>query len=144
MKILQEQQEQCVMVCITDQPACNDLIAAAAEIAAARDLPLVAVTVLPTGLVSEYTADRLQTLYNIAGRHGARLLVLFNDAPALTVAVTARQQEAVHLVVGSPGPGSNRFIEMIKGILPEVPLTVVDKNAQADITFPAFSEVKNV
>lgn len=132
------------MVCITDQPACNDLIAAAAEIAATRELPLVAVTVLPTGLVSEYTADRLQTLYNIAGRHGARLLVLFNDAPALTVAVTARQQEAVHLVVGSPGPGSNRFIEMIKGILPEVPLTVVDKNAQADITFPAFSEVKNV
>ncbi len=132
--------KKCVMVCITDQPGCNDLIAAAAAIAEQKGLPLVAITVLRAGLMSEYTSDRLQTMYNIAGRHGAELLVLFNDSPALTVAVSARQHNAEHLVVGTPGPMSNRFIETIKGILPEIPLTVVGNERKDQITFPAMDK----
>lgn len=131
----------CVMVCITDQPRCNDLIAAAATIARKKELPLVAITVLRVGLMSEYTADRLQTMYNISERHGAELLVLFNDSPALTVAVAARQHKAQHLVVGTPGPMSNRFMETIKGILPEIPLTVVENEQKEPITFPPMSSL---
>lgn len=131
----------CVMVCITDQPGCHALMAYAAQIAKEKAVPLIAITVLKTGLVSEYTADRLQTMYNIAGRHGAQLLVLFNDAPALTVAVAVRQNDAVHLVVGAPGPGSNRFIETIKGIVPEIPLTIVGDDQKSTITLPALSSL---
>ncbi len=132
---MQSKQQKCVMVCITDQPECNQLVAAAADIAKKNGLPLIAVTVLNSGLVSEYTADRLQTLYNIAGRHGAQLLVHFNDSPALTVAVTARQNDAVHLVVGTPGPGSNHFIETIKGILPEIPVSIFGDQKTETTTF---------
>lgn len=133
---MQNIKQKCVMVCITDQPGCNGLIAAAATIAKQENLPLVAVTVLHSGLVSEYTADRLQTLYNIAGRHSAELLVHFNDSPALTVAVAARQNEAVHLIVGAPKHGSNHFIETIKGILPEIPLSIIDTEKIETMTIP--------
>ena len=64
------------------------------------------------------------------------MTVYFNDSPALTVAVHARQINAVHIVSGSPGTDSNTFIETIKGLLPETPMTIVD-NEQQMITFPS-------
>ena len=126
-----------VLVCVTDQPSCRRLILAGDAIAQKYNVPVKVVTVLKPGLVSSKTADVLQTLYNIAGRLGADMTVYFNDSPALTVAVHARQINAVHIVSGSPGTDSNTFIETNKGLLPETPMTIVD-NEQQMITFPSF------
>lgn len=126
-----------VLVCVTDQPSCRRLILAGDAIAKEYQVPVKVVTVLSPGLVGAKTADVLQTLYNIAGRLGAEMTVYFNDSPALTVAVHARQNNAIHLVSGSPGTDSNLFIETIKGLLPEIPLTIVDDD-QHMLTFPAF------
>ena len=103
-------------MCVTDQPSCRRLILAGDAIAQKYNVPVKVVTVLKPGLVSSKTADVLQTLYNIAGRLGADMTVYFNDSPALTVAVHARQINAVHIVSGSPGTDSNTFIETIKGL----------------------------
>ncbi len=118
-----KQHPSCVLASIADGPTYNDVLAAAKQVAKQLALPLVAVTVLPTGQISTHTSERLQTLYNIAERHGAELLIIFNDNPALTVAVTAQQKNAAHLVVGAPKSG--RFIETVKAILSETPLTIV-------------------
>lgn len=126
-----------VLVCITDQLSCHRLIQAGHTIAQKYQLPVKVVTVLKPGLVSSSAADALQTLYNIVGRLGAEMTVYFNDSPALTVAVHARQNNAVHLVSGTPGTGSSQFIKTIKGLLPEIPLSIVDEN-QHIVTFPAF------
>ena len=126
-----------VLVCVTDQPSCRRLILAGDAIAQKYQVPVKVVTVLKPGLVSSKTADVLQTLYNIAGRLGAEMTVYFNDSPALTVAVHARQTNAVHIVSGSPGTDGNTFIETIKGLLPKTPMTIVD-NEQRMITFPSF------
>jgi hypothetical protein len=134
---LQTENPASVLVCVTDQPSCRRLILAGNAIAQEYGLPVKVVTVLKPGLVSAKTADVLQTLYNIAGHLGAEMTVYFNDSPALTVAVHARQTNAVHLVSGYPGADSNRFIETIKGLLPEVPVSMVDDNQQI-FTFPSF------
>ncbi len=126
-----------VLVCVTDQPSCRRLILAGHAIAQKYQATVKVVTVLKPGLVSPRTADALQTLYNIAGRLGAEMTVYFNDSPALTVAVHARQINAIHIVSGSPGANSNAFLEMIKGLLPETPVSIVDEDEQI-ITFPAF------
>lgn len=126
-----------VLVCVTDQPSCRRLILAGDAIAREYQVPVKVITVLSPGLVSAKTADVLQTLYNIAGRLGAEMTVYFNDSPALTVAVHARQTGAIHLVSGSPGTDSNLFIETIKGLLPEIPVTIVEDD-QHMITFPSF------
>lgn len=116
----------CVLASIADDPAYNEILTVAKNISTEYALPLIAVTVLPSGQISDYTSKRVQTLYNIAERHGAELLVLFNDNPALSVAVTAQQKNAAHLVFGPPRSG--RFIEIVKAILPEIPFTIAAKN----------------
>ena len=126
-----------VLVCVTDQPSCRRLILAGDSIAKRYAIPVKVVTVLKPGLISPKTAETLQTLYNIAGRLGAEMTVFFNDDPALTGAVHARQTNAVHLVSGSPGMESSRFLETIKGLLPELPVTMVDEHEQM-MTIPAF------
>ena len=128
-----------VLVCVTSQPACRRLISAGAEIAGQYGVPVKVVSVLPQGLVSSKTADTLQTLYNISGRLGAEMTVYFNDDPALTAAVHARQTNAMHIVSGAPGADSNLFIETVKGLLPELPMSIVDEDGHM-VTFPAFQQ----
>lgn len=127
---------QCISVC--DQPAgLRRLICAGAEIAQQYGVPVKVVSVLPQGLVSAKTAETLQTLYNISGKLGAEMTVYFNDDAALTAAVHARKTNAVHIVSGAPGADSNLFIETVKGLLPEIPMSIVDEDAHI-VTFPAL------
>lgn len=124
-----------VLVCVTSQPACRRLICAGAEIARQYGVPVKVVSVLPQGLVSAKTAETLQTLYNISGKLGAEMTVYFNDDAALTAAVHARKTNAMHIVSGAPGADSNLFIETVKGLLPEIPMSIVDEEAHI-VTFP--------
>ena len=99
-----------VLVCVTDQPSCRRLIVAGASIAQRLELPLKVVCVRPEGLVSPKTAEALQVLYNISGKLGAD-------------------------ISGAPGANSNLFIETVKGLLPELPLSIVDADEHI-VTFP--------
>lgn len=127
-----------VLVCVTSQPACRRLILAGAELAKQYKVPVKVVSVQSPGLVSAKTSETLQTLYNISSKLGAEMTIYFNDDPALTVAVHARKTNAVHIVSGAPGADSNRFIETVKGLLPEVPMSIVDEDDQM-VTFPALT-----
>lgn len=124
-----------VLVCVTDQTSCRRLITAGVAIAEKLQVPVKVVSVQPEGLVSKKASEALQVLYNISAKLGADMTVYFSDDPALTVAVHARQAGAIHIVSGAPGANSNLFIEMIKGLLPEVPLSVVDADEHM-VTFP--------
>ena len=126
-----------VLVCVTDQTCCRRLITAGAAIAEKLNVPVKVISVQPEGLVSKRASEALQVLYNISAKLGAEMTVYFNDNPALTVAVHARQTNAIHIVSGAPGPNSNMFIETIKGLLPEIPLSVVDADEHL-ITFPGM------
>lgn len=55
--------------------------------------------------------------------------VYFNNSPALVVAVAAKKLGAVNLVTGFPEEGSSGFIGRIHEILPELPITMVDKDS---------------
>lgn len=127
-----------VLVCVTDQTSCRRLIMAGAAIAEKYNVPVKVVSVQPEGLVSPKAAEALQVLYNISAKLGADMTVYFNDDPALTVAVHARKSNAMHIVSGSPGANSNLFIETIKGLLPELPLSIVDVDEHI-VTFPGLS-----
>ena len=55
--------------------------------------------------------------------------IYFNNSPALVVAVASKKLGAVNLVTGFPEEGSSGFIASIREILPELPITMVDKNS---------------
>ena len=127
-----------VLVCVTDQPSCRRLILAGAAIAEKLQVPVKVVSVQPAGLVSPRNAEDLQILYNISAKLGADMTVYFSDEAALTVAVHARQTNAIQIVSGAPGTNSNLFIETIKGLLPELPLSIVDEDEHI-VTFPGVA-----
>lgn len=127
-----------VLVCVTDPSSCHRLILAGMAIAEQYDIPVKVVSIVPQSVITPVIAQNLQTLYNIAGRLGAEMTVYFNDEPALTAAVHARQTNAQHLVSGAPGTDSTFFLETVKGLLPEIPISIVDPDEQM-YTFPALA-----
>lgn len=124
-----------VLVCVTDQLSCERLINAGVVLAKSQELPVRVLSVLPEGLVNEHTAAVMQSLYDTASALGAEMTFYFNGSPALTAAVYATKHKAVHIISGSPGSNSNQFIETVKGLLPEIPVTIVDTDGQM-FTFP--------
>jgi len=132
-----------VLVCVTDQPSCRRLIRAGAAIAREYDdLPVRVFSVLRPELVTEQTAIVLQSLYDEAGAQGAQMTVYFNDTPALMTAVYARQTEAAHIVVGTPGTDSRQFVKQLRCLLPDVPLTIVDEQERR-CALPVLSAVSS-
>ncbi|MGN0172501.1 MAG: hypothetical protein ACI39E_06935 [Acutalibacteraceae bacterium] len=116
----------CILVCVTDQMSCRRLIQKGRELADTCGYELCVVSVVPEQEPSKHTADTLQALYDIACSLGAGMQLLFNEDPALTVAVYARQVNAAHLISGSPSLNSNAFVETIHELLPDLPITIVD------------------
>lgn len=125
-----------VLVCVTDQLSCERLIRTGAAIAKKQGVPVQVVSVLPEGFVSANTASVLQNLYDTANALGAEMTFYFNSDAALTVTVHAKKSGAVHIVSGTPGADSSFFIETIKNLLPDLPITIVDADSRL-FTFPA-------
>ncbi|MBQ9414674.1 MAG: hypothetical protein IJU16_06060 [Clostridia bacterium] len=120
------QKDPCVLVCVTDQMSCRRLIEKGRDLALATGSTLQVVSVQPRGSLSPHTVDTLQALYDVACSFGAGMDVLFDEDPALTVAVYARQINAIRLVSGTPDVRSNAFVETIRELLPFLPITIVD------------------
>lgn len=119
--------QPCIMVCVTPQQSCQRLIEAGARIARQEKLPLTVISVFKES--SGFNANEggsLETLFTCAGQFNASMDVYFSDSPALTVAVSAKRNNAATLVTGFPAEGSSGFIARIHEILPELPITMVD------------------
>ena len=122
--------QPCVVACVTPQESCTRLIEAGARIAAEEKLPLVVLSVFreSSGLNAN-EGGALENLFECAKNYDARMNVYFNNNPALVVAVAAKKLGAVNLITGFPEEGSSGFIASVHGILPDLPITMVDKNS---------------
>lgn len=122
--------QPCIVVCVTPQESCTRLIEAGARIAAEEQLPLVVLSVFreSSGLNAN-EGGVLENLFECAKKFDARMNVYFNNSPALVVAVAAKKLGAVNLVTGFPEEGSSGFIGRVHEILPELVITMVDKDS---------------
>ncbi len=119
----------CVAVCVTPQESCARLIEAGARIARQEGLPLVVLSVFrESNGLNANEGGALETLFECAGRFNARMNVYFNNSPALVVAVASKKLGVVNLITGFPEEGSSGFIGRIHEILPELVITMVDKD----------------
>ena len=121
--------QPCVAVCVTPQESCARLIEAGARIAKEKGRPLAVLSVFKesSGLNAN-EGGALETLFECAGRFNASMNVYFNNSPALVIAVAAKKLGAVNLITGFPEEGSSGFIGRVHEILPELTITMVDKN----------------
>ncbi len=128
MTLMSDKKQPCVVVCVTAQESCARLIEAGAEAAKQSGLPLVVLSVFreSSGLNAN-EGGVLENLFECAKKYDARMNIYFNNSPALVVAVAAKKLGAVNLVTGFPEEGSSGFIGRIHEILPELTITMIDK-----------------
>lgn len=133
--------QKCVVVCVTPQESCARLIEAGARIAKEENLPLSVLSVFRES--NGFNANRggvLENLYECARKYNAAMQVYFNNSPALIVAVAAKKMNAATLVTGLPEEGGSGFIARVHEILPDLPITMVDKNSNEYRMIPVDKE----
>ena len=121
--------QPCVVACVTEQDSCTRLIETGARIAAEENLPLIVMSVFKeSNGLNANAGGALEKLFECAKKFDAQMNIYFNNSPALVVAVASKKLGAVNLVTGFPQEGSSGFIASIHEILPELPITMVDKD----------------
>lgn len=116
----------CVLVCVTPQKQCEQLIRSGAVIARQYGVPLEVLSVFHERDGSSPDPQVLEELYECARNENARMSVYFNDSPAILSAVIAKKKGAVDIVVGFPKEHSTHFVSSLRMLLPDVQISMVD------------------
>ncbi len=138
---MSKKRQSSVIVCVTTQDSCTRLIEAGARIAEKENKSLVVLSVFKekNGLNAN-EGGALEILYEAARKYNARMNIYFNDSPAIVAAVVSKKENATVFVTGFPAEGSSGFIARIHELLPELPITMVDKDASEYKIIPFSKE----
>ncbi len=133
-----------VLVCVTPQESSKNLIEAGRVLAAKNDAELQVITVLPlNGGTQKDCSQMLDTLFQSVQKAKGEMAVYFSDDPDLTIAAHMAKTKPLLLVVGFPGENSNNFISLIHLLVPETPISMVDKDKRIYNMLP-FEENRSV
>ncbi len=133
-----------VLVCVTPQESSKNLIEAGKVLAAKNDAELQVITVLPlNGGTQKDCPQMLDTLFQSVQKAKGEMAVYFSDDPDLTIAAHMAKTKPLLLVVGFPGENSNNFISLIHLLVPETPISMVDKDKRIYNMLP-FEENRSV
>ncbi len=122
-------QDRTVLVCVTAQQSSETLVKAGKLLSDKFGAALEVVSVLPIGK-NEKPAhpEILENLYQTAKNEGGDMAVYFSDDPIITVSAHIAKRKPLTLVVGFPGEKSNNFISTIHLLLPDIPISMIDKD----------------
>ena len=124
-----KQKENTVLVCVTPQRSCTRLIRQGEIIALKSKAKLVVLAVFAKrdGASPENSAI-LEELYEAARMCDATMSVYFNDTPDILAAVFASKKNAGTIVTGFPRERSSGFVNSLHGLLPAIPIIMIDEN----------------
>ena len=135
--------ERLVLVCVTAQKSSKGLVKAGKTIAESSNASLEVVSVLPTSNEdNRIDTDVIEKLYQLSKNCGGDMAVYFNDNPILTVTAHIAKRKPLTIVTGFPGAKSNNFISMIHLLLPDTPISMVDKDSTVYKILPQEKEIK--
>ena len=136
--------DRIVLVCGTAQKSSENLVRAGKILSDKFNARLEVVTVLPVG-DSENNIDPevIEMLYQSAQNHGGDMSVYFSDDPIITVSAHIAKKKPLTIVVGFPGANSNNFISTIHLLLPDIPISMVDRDGTSYNILP-YEAAQNV
>ncbi|MBO4895121.1 MAG: hypothetical protein J5562_09450 [Clostridia bacterium] len=116
-----------VLVCITPQRSCAQLIKSGEMIAlkTRSHLKVLAVFAKKNGADKENSAI-LEELYEAARMSDATMSVYFNDSPDILAAVVAAKESASAVVTGFPRENSSGFVNRLHDLVPAIPIIMID------------------
>ena len=121
-----------VLVCVTAQQSSEALVKAGKILSDKWGAELEVVSVLPLSKnENPVNPEILEGLYQTAQRAGGEMAVYFSDDPIITVCAHIAKRKPLTLVTGFPGANSNNFIATIHLLLPELPISMIDRDGTA-------------
>jgi K+-sensing histidine kinase KdpD len=116
-----------ILVCVTDQNACDRLIFAGKRLATIEHLDLKVITVRPHHAIEGLSGDSLEYLFSISKQLDAEMIVLFHDYAPEAVANFIRNNDTHYVIVGMPpDPDQSVFIHELESVFPEIPVISID------------------
>lgn len=118
--------KNCVLVCVTPQSKCEQLIRSGSVIAKQYGVPLEVLSVFHERDGVSPDPAVLEELYECARSENAQMSVYFNDSPAILAAVIAKKKGAVDIVTGFPKERSSHFVSALHTLVPDIQISMVD------------------
>ncbi len=118
--------KNCVLVCVTSQFRCEDLIYAGEEVADRDGMKLKVLSVQKSFEVSPEAACAIEHLYDVSKTSNAEMSVFYSDNAIATVVEFAKRAGATHIVLGKPfDDGPSEFMQKLQIYLPNMKFHVV-------------------
>lgn len=121
---------QCILVCVTDQKECERLIDVGRSLADQDGAQLHIINIQPESRQTPASLEALSQLYEKAKTANAEMTVYFNDEPILTAAAHIKKYNATRIVAGLPGNNSSGFLAVLRMIVPDIEMDMVDKDSR--------------
>lgn len=136
-----------VLVCVTDQDACDRLIFAGRRLADLERIPLQVITVQPRQAAAWLASEEVEYLFSLAKQLNAEMVILFHDYAVEAVADYISRQDIHYVLVGTPPEtGHSVFIAGIEEHFPEIPVITVDPQGflqRVPVVQECFGEICN-
>ena len=137
-------QDRLVLVCVTAQQSSETLVKAGKHLSDKFGASLEVVSVLPIGeSENPVKPEILEKLYQSAKNEGGDMAVYFSNDPIITVSAHIAKRKPLTLVVGFPGEKSNNFISTIHLLLPDIPISMIDKDGTSYNILP-FEKTQSI
>ena len=121
-----------VLVCVTAQQSSEALVKAGKALSDKWGAELEVVSVLPISTdEAPIVPEIIESIYQTAQKEGGEMAVYFSDDPIYTVCAHIAKRKPLTLVTGFPGANSNNFIATIHLLLPDIPISMIDKDGTA-------------
>ncbi|MDD2533697.1 MAG: hypothetical protein PHC86_03240 [Eubacteriales bacterium] len=132
-----------VLVCVTDQDACDRLIFAGRKLANIEHLDLQVINVRPQHTQNPASVEAVEYLFSISKQLNAEMVILFHDYAPEAVAYYIEHHETNYVIVGMPpDPDQSVFITALEDHFPNLPVISVDEKGalqrvRVQLEFPA-------
>lgn len=121
-----------VLVCVTAQQSSETLVKAGKVLSDKLGAELEVVSVLPLNRSgSPIKPEIIESLYQTAQKEGGEMAVYFSDDPICTVCAHIAKRKPLTMVTGFPGANSNNFIGTVHLLLPDLPISMIDRDGTA-------------
>lgn len=117
--------KNCVLVCVTPQSKCEQLIRSGSVIAKQHGVPLEVLSVFHERDGVSPDPAVLEELYECARSENAQMSVYFNDSPAILAAVIAKRRAPLISSPASP-ERSSHFVSALHTLVPDIQISMVD------------------
>ncbi len=118
-----------VLVCVTAQQSSEALVKAGKVLSEKYGTDLEVVSVLPLGKnENPVKPEIIEKIYQTAQKEGGEMAIYFSDDPIYTVCAHIAKRNPLTIVTGFPGEGSNNFVATIHLLLPDIPISMIDRD----------------